>query len=182
MPIPRLSFLMLVFALAAAPALADRIPPPIFDFCDLAVAVVADEQGHAAYAGDTCDGGNLVPDHDCGATVNYYGQEDYYAVAMDPGCTFTATVAHAGDVALMVTAECIVYGTLFTCLAGVDETGPGGVETIAYTNDSGAATTVYLVLDSLDTERCGAYTLSLQTDCTVGAKKMSLGGVKAGYE
>ncbi|MBC8423748.1 hypothetical protein H8E07_06455 [bacterium] len=172
---------MLVVALAAAPVLAERTPPPIYDFCDLTVDVVADDQGQAAYAGDTCDGDNLVLDHDCGVFVIHNGYEDYYAVAMDPGCTFSATVAHAGDAVLMVTAECIVYGTMFTCLASADASGPGGVETIAYTNDTGAAATVYLVVDTPGVSECGAYDLDLQTDCTVGDERWRFGDVKAAY-
>ncbi len=173
-------FPVLAIALAAAPASAERTPPPIYDFCDEVVVVVADDHGQVAYAGVTCDGSNQVLDHDCSGFVTHNGHEDYYAVAMDPGCTFSATVSHQGDAVLMVSAECMVYGTMFTCLAAVDAEGPGGVETITYTNDTGAAATVYLVVDTPD-GACGAYDMSLQTDCTVAGERASLGAVKAAF-
>ena len=49
------------------------------------------------------------------------------------------------------------------------------------TNDSGGPATVYLIIDSPGLASCGAYIMTLQTDCSVGAETMSLGGVKAGY-
>jgi hypothetical protein len=155
-------------------------PPPIYDFCAAAVTVVADRYGHAAYAGNTCDGENRVLDHLCNGFITHNGREDYYTIAMDAGCSFTAVVSHAGDAALMVTAECIVYGTMFTCLAAANAAGSGGVETISYTNGPGART-VYLVVDSHTVAGCGAYTLALTTNCTVATDLPSFGALKAAY-
>lgn len=168
---------LLATTAANAPA---ATPPPIYDFCADAVVVAADGTGHAAYAGNTCDGQNRVLDHLCNGFVTHNGREDYYAITMDPGCSFTAVVAHTGDAALMVTAECIVYGTMFTCLAAANAAGPGGVETIGYTNGP-TARTVYLVVDSHTVAGCGTYTLALTTNCVVADDRTSFGSVKATY-
>jgi len=163
-----------------AAAAAAAIPPPVYDFCGAAVAVVVDAEGHAAYAGDTCDGENLVLDHACQQDATHNGCEDYYAIPVPEGSSFTAQVAHAGDAVLMVTAECVVYGTMFTCLEAADESGPGGTELIRHANWSDDCT-FYLVIDSHTTAGCGAYTLDISIQSEVGTERGSFGGIKAAY-
>ena len=165
-----------IVAVAAAAA----IPPPVYDFCGTATAVAVDPAGHAAYAGDTCDGDNQVLDHLCGGFVTHMGHEDYYAIPLAPGESFTAEVAHGGDAVLLVTDVCIVFGTMYPCLAAADAAGPGGVESITFAN-LGAAATFYLVVDSHTTAGCGAYTLDLSIQGEVGAERASFGGIKAAY-
>ena len=169
-----------MLAATGSAAAGAAIPPPVYDFCGAAVAVVTDAQGHAAYAGDTCDGDNQVLDHQCDGFATHNGREDYYRIDLDVGDTLSATVAHAGDAVLMVTAECIAFGTMFTCLAGADAAGPGGVETISYANYY-AQRTVYLVVDSHTTAGCGAYTLDLSILGEVATQGASFGAVKAAY-
>ncbi|MDO8836227.1 MAG: hypothetical protein Q7V01_11560 [Vicinamibacterales bacterium] len=155
-------------------------PPPVYDFCAAEIEVVVDESGHATYAGDTCDGDNQVLDHLCGGFATHMGREDYYAIPLAPGQTFTAVVAHTGDAVLLVTDVCIVFGTMFPCLAGADAAGPGGVETITYANP-GTAATIHLVIDSHTTAGCGSYSLELSIQDEVAAERSSFGAVKAVY-
>ncbi len=167
--------ILLIAATAAA------IPPPIYDFCPVVVEVQPDALGHFTYTGDTCDGDNLVVDHDCPVWTQTHGSEDYFAIALDSGASFTAAVSHEGDAMLMVTAECIVYGTMFTCLAGSNTTGPGGIESVTYVNDTGDAAVVYLVIDTEDTADCGGYAMVLSVHGTVPATTTSWGTIKRSY-
>lgn len=176
----RMTMAVMLAAAGSAVAGGAAIPPPVYDFCGAAVAVVTDAQGHAAYAGDTCDGDNQVLDHLCDGFATHNGREDYYRIDLEAGDTLSATVAHAGDAVLMVAAECIVFGTMYTCLAGADAAGPGGVETISYANYY-TERTVYLVVDSHTTAGCGAYTLELSILGEVAAQPVSFGAVKAAY-
>lgn len=174
---------MIVIAVAGvlgAAAADAAMPPPVYDFCGAAIAIAVDPAGHAAYAGDTCDGNNQVLDHLCGSFVTHMGHEDYYAIPLAPGQSFTAEIAHGGDAALLVTDVCIVFGTMYPCLAAADATGPGGVETVTFTNP-GTAATFYLVIDSHTTAGCGAYALDLSIQSEVGAERASFGGIKAAY-
>lgn len=164
----------------AAAAAAAAIPPPVYDFCGAAIAVAIDPAGHAAYAGDTCDGDNQVLDHLCGGFVTHMGHEDYYAIPLAPGQSFTAEVAPGGDAVLLVTDVCIVFGTMYPCLAAADAAGPGGVETVTFTNP-GPAATFYLVIDSHSPAGCGAYTLELTVMSEVGTERASFGAVKSAY-
>lgn len=173
---------MIVVAVAGvlAATAAAAIPPPVYDFCGAATAVAVDPAGHAAYAGNTCDGDNQVLDHLCGGFATHMGHEDYYAVPLAPGQSFTAEVAHGGDAVLLVTDVCIVFGTMYPCLAAADAAGPGGVETVSFTN-AGAAATYYLVIDSHSPAGCGAYTLELVVLSEVGTERASFGAVKSAY-
>ncbi len=175
----RRSVLITVVALSTTGAAA-ATPPPVYDFCGAAVAVVFDAEGHAAYAGDTCDGENLVLDHTCQPYATHNGCEDYYAIPVPSGCSFRAGVTHAGDAVLMVSAECNVFGTMFTCLEAADESGVGGFESVTYCN-WGDERTFFLVVDSHTAAGCGAYTLDLSIQSEVGAERASFGGIKAAY-
>ena len=147
---------------------AAAIPPPVYDFCDLAIPITAPS---GTYTGDPCEGENLVVDHDCATWSQTHAPEDRYEIAMPPGCSFTATVDPTGDAMLMVTAECVVYGTQFTCLASADDAGTGGTETLTYVNETGADATVWLVVDAEQVGDCGAYVMTLDTDCVVAAER-----------
>ncbi|MDO9172174.1 MAG: hypothetical protein Q7W29_10115 [bacterium] len=175
----RRAILLAALALSATGAAA-ATPPPVYDFCGAAVAVVVDSEGHAAYTGDTCDGENLVLDHTCQPSATHNGCEDYYAIPVPMGSSFRAEVTHAGDAVLMVSAECRVEGTMFTCLESADEFGPGGTESIRHASWFDDRT-FYLVVDSHTTAGCGAYTLDLSIQSEVGAERASFGGIKAAY-
>lgn len=173
--------ILLAAAAASAPAAPAAIPPPVYDFCELAVQVQTDAQGEAVYEGTTCDGENLVVDHDCGDWVQTYGSDDHYAVTLAPGGTLIASVQPDGDAMLMVAAECVVYGTMFTCLAAVDAEGSGGAEALAFANDAAAARTVYLVVDAERIEDCGSYVLEITVGEPVAAAAASWGAVKRAW-
>jgi hypothetical protein len=171
-----------LFAVAVllATGVAAGPPPPVYDFCGAAVTVQVDAEGHAFYTGDTCDGEDLVVDHVCEQFATHHGHEDYYAIPVPMASSFRALVTHEGDAVLMVTDECIVYGTTFTCLESADESGPGGSEVIQYASWF-EDRTYYLVIDSHTTAGCGAYTLDLSIQSEVGAERASYGAVKAAY-
>lgn len=171
------TILALLLAAAAAPAQ----PPPVYDFCDDMTVVAFDAAGQATYADETCLGENLVLDHDCGAWRTTHGVEDRYAVALEPGCTVTAMVAHAGDAMLMVTDTCVVYGTQFPCLIGADAAGSGGAETIGWTNTGATAFTVYVIVDTELTSECGEYTAVFTRECAVAASGGSWSFLKRRY-
>lgn len=172
---------LLPLALLLAAAAATAQPPPVYDFCDDMTTVAFDAAGQASYADETCQGENLVLDHECGVWRTTFGAEDRYAVALDPGCTVTAVVAHAGDAMLMVTDTCIVYGTQFTCLIGADAAGSGGVETIAWTNDGAEAVTVYVIVDTEQPSECGEYAAVFTRECPVPSEPSRWGAVKRRY-
>ena len=168
-----------IITLWAAAAIAQ--PPPVYDFCPHLVVVDHGGTEYSTHFGDTCDGEDLVVDHDCPTWNTAHGHEDYYAITLNPGCRFDATVAHTGDAILMVTAECIVYGTTFTCLANSDEEGPGGTEFVTYVNNTDSTATYYLVIDSDQTSGCGTYQLDLYTPCPVGIEQSSWSVLKEMY-
>lgn len=171
----------IVFAIALllTAAAAAAIPPPVYDFCPLVVPAGA--LPNESYSGTNCDGDNLVVDHDCDTWTQTHGSEDYYEIDMGPGCWFEASVAHDGDAMLMVTAECIVYGTMFTCLASADDGGPGSVEHLFYQNEAAANVTVYLVIDSAQTADCGTYILDLVSDCPIDTDAPTWSELKSDY-
>jgi hypothetical protein len=67
----------------------------------------------------------------------------------------------------------------YACLGYADDTLGGELETVTYTNTTGALQTVILVLDSWGTDACGTYTFDFITDCAVATEVESFGGVKA---
>lgn len=128
------------------------------------------------FAGDTCDGYNNVSVEDCGAYTEN-GLEHYYEIQVPAGCYFTANVTYdLEDGALWVLDSCAPG---YTCLGYADDTLGGELETVTYTNTTGALQTVILVLDSWGTDACGTYTFDFITDCAVATEVESFGGVKA---
>ena len=146
-------------------------PPEPVSFCDSLQQV----EGFGIFAGDTCDGENLIEELAC----QYYseaGLEDYYEVFMPAGSSFTVDLVHAVDSALWVLDSC---AEPFACLASADDVYPGGEESVSYTN-TGADTVVYLVIDSYGTATCGLYEFTFTpTGGAVATEVMSFGGVKA---
>lgn len=150
-------------------------PPPPVSFCEMLI----EADGTGAFYGDTCDGVNLVFDLDCDVYTEN-GLEDYYEIEMPAGSSFTATVTNTADGALWVLAECSAVGGLFTCLGYADDTLSGDPEVVSYTNASGSAQTVYLVVDSWGTGTCGTYEMIFDsTGGAVANEDMSMGAVKA---
>ncbi|HPF36480.1 hypothetical protein KDK88_06675 [bacterium] len=149
-------------------------PPPPVSFCgDL---IEADGTGN--FSGDTCDGVNLISALGCEAYTEN-GLEDYYEIEMPAGSSFTATVTNTADGALWVVGECEAVGGAFTCLGYADDTFTGDPEVVSYTNTSGSALTVYLVVDSYSSS-CGTYDMVFDsTGGAVANENMSMGSVKA---
>ena len=168
-----------IISLCAAAAIAQ--PPPVYDFCHLVEVVDHSEYHLSTYLGDTCDGEGQVYDHDCSTWNTAYGNEDYYAITLGPSCDLEATITHSGDAILMVTAECVVYGTTFTCLASSDEEGTGGSEIVSYMNETNSTQTYYLVIDSDQTSDCGTYFLDIYTPCMVANETFSWSTLKTKY-
>ncbi|MBK8166982.1 MAG: hypothetical protein IPK64_13665 [bacterium] len=149
--------------------LTDFVPPP--SMCDL----IQDVTG-TYFTGDTCDGFNNVSVEDCGAYTEN-GLEHYYEIQVPAGCYFTANVTYdTADGALWVLDSCAPG---YACVGYADDTLDGDLETVTYTNATGAMQTVILVLDSWGTAACGTYTFDFVTDCAVATEVESFGGVKA---
>jgi hypothetical protein len=144
---------------------------------DLSVTV---ETAVPTPAGDQCEGapaasGTLVGESTAGAADHYTpppgpacaalpatpGPDVVYAVPLGSGqmLTATATPKSAGlDLVLYVVSSCLEVGT---CLAGTNAAGPGGAETVTYSNP-GPAQTVYLVVDGPTAESRGVFDLQIQ--------------------
>lgn len=128
-------------------------PPPPVDFCQYVVPLACTD---SQLAGDTCTGQNLIKTNWACTGYTENGLENYYAITLNPGGDFAATVTFASkDAALYVFDGCVEP---FTCLTGADDTVTGQPETVSYTNSGTVPQTVYLVIDSYGTASCGAYT------------------------
>ena len=140
------------------------------NFCDQLV----DVEGGTYFTGDTCTGSNMIVSLDC----QYYsenGFENYYEVQMPAGSSFTVDLNHSVDSALWVLDGCVEP---FNCLATADD-NVDGTESVSYAN-AGAATTVYLVIDSYGTDSCGPYEFTFTpTGGAVAAEATSMGNIKA---
>lgn len=146
-------------------------PEPL-NFCDL---IIADVYGTGTFCGNTCDGQNLITYYpDC----NYWtenGLEDYYAVWMPAGSSFTVNLSHSVDAAIWLFDACVEP---WVCLAAADNEYPGTTETLTYTN-SGPERFVYLVIDSYGSSTCGAYCFDfISTTGAIATKAETLSGVK----
>lgn len=128
------------------------------------------------FMGDTCDGYNNIATDACG-TYTENGLEHYYEIQVPAGCFFTANVTYdTEDGALWVLDGC---DPGYTCVGYADDTFGGQMETVTYTNTTGAMQTVILVLDSWGTAACGTYQFEFVSDCAVATEVESFGGVKA---
>jgi len=145
------------------------VAPPAM--CDL----IQDVTG-TFFMGDTCDGYNNIATNACGLYPEQ-GLEHYYEIQVPAGCYFTANVTYdVEDGALWVLDSCAPG---YACLGYADDTFGGELETVTYTNTTGATETVILVLDSWGTAACGTYQFEFITDCAVATEVESFGGVKA---
>lgn len=144
-------------------------PPPAM--CDL----VQDVTG-AYFTGDTCDGYNNVSVEACGDFTEA-GFEHYYAIQVPAGCHFSADVKYATEDGALWLLDSCEPG--YACLAYADDTLSGASEILNYTNTTGSAQTVYLVLDAYGTDSCGAYQFTFTSDCAVATEVETFGGVKA---
>ena len=128
------------------------LPPPA-TFCDLAEAVI-----DTAFFVSSCpDGQNLVSELECSAWPQN-GLEDYYALTMAPGSSFTVTlISEQFDPALWVLGTCTEP---FQCLAFADSGIFGDPEVVTYANNGPAEITVYVVVDAYLDGTCGWYDLT----------------------
>lgn len=146
------------------------VAPPTM--CNL----IQDVTGGTLFTGDTCDGYNNIQTNACG-TYSEAGLEHYYEIKVPAGCMFTANVTYdAADGALWVLDGC---ADGYACLAYADDTFDGEMESVTYSNDTGAEQAVILVLDSWGTASCGTYTFEFQSDCAVAQEVESFGSVKS---
>lgn len=128
------------------------------------------------FMGDTCDGFNNIESNACG-TYSEAGLEHYYEIQVPAGCYFTANVTYdVEDGGLWLLDSCAPG---YACIGYADDTFGGDMETLTYTNTTGAAQTVILVVDSYGTGACGTYSFDFITDCAVATEVESFGGVKA---
>ena len=136
-------------------------------------------QGDAFVSADFLEGGAAIAGIEGGQLMAEAGVEDYYEIEMPAGSSFTATVTNTADGALWVVGECEAVGGAFTCLGYADDTFTGDPEVVSYTNTSGSAMTVYLVVDSYSSS-CGTYDMVFDsTGGAVANENMSMGSVKA---
>lgn len=75
------------------------------------------------------------------------GADGALRVEVPVGATLTVTYTSTKDGVLFLLKSCPV---LSSCLAGADATGPGGAETITWTNTTGAVVLPTIVLDNDD--------------------------------
>ncbi|MBK7669792.1 MAG: hypothetical protein IPJ24_00195 [bacterium] len=128
------------------------------------------------FTGDTCDGYNNVATNACGVYTEN-GLEHYYEIQIPAGGYFTADVTYdLEDGALWLLDSCAPGAA---CLGFADDTLGGDMETLTYTNTTGAAQTVILVLDSWGTAACGTYSFNFSSDGAVAIETESFGDVKA---
>jgi hypothetical protein len=132
-------------------------------------------------AGNTCDSQNMVASLGC-AVYAESGYDHWYEMVLLPEAAFQFDLAHGIDGALWVLSACEELSDP-DCLAFADENWPAGDETIYYQNDTGARQRVFLVIDSYDTDSCGAYTgtLTIFAPGIVEAQASSWGAVKSRY-
>lgn len=146
------------------------VAPPTM--CEL----IQDVTGGTLFTGDTCDGYNNIQTNACG-TYSEAGLEHYYEIKVPAGCMFTANVTYdTADGALWVLDTCEPG---YACLGYADDTLDGEMESVTYSNDTGAEQSVILVLDSWGTGACGTYTFEFQSDCAVATEVESFGAVKS---
>lgn len=149
----------------------------LVDYCQPAVPL---DCANSQLSGDTCTGQNLIKTaFDC-IGWSTAGNENYYAITLLPGGSFTAAITFATeDAALYVFDGCLEP---FTCLAGADDTFEGEEETVSYANTTTETQTVYLVVDSYGTGSCGAYTGTfICTQGEVGTSAASWSELKSLY-
>ena len=138
-------------------------------------SLVQDVSG-SLFVGDTCDGYNNIQSNACGIYTEA-GLEHYYEIQAPANCMFTANVTFdVEDGAVWVLDTCAPG---YACLGYADDTFGGQLETVTYTNPTGAAQSVILVVDSWGAGSCGTYTFEFISDCAVATETESFGGVKA---
>jgi hypothetical protein len=136
------------------------------DTCSMAVALTSgvNVSGDTTNANDDYDV-NVSLSNVCSQTdLSFYqfdGNDVAYSIVVPNGKTLTATVTPTTlwDPALSIVGDCSNIGP--TCLGGDDFNGAGSAETGTYTNSSGQAKTVFVVVDSYDFSEYGPFTLSV---------------------
>ena len=153
--------------------------PAAVDFCQYAVPLTCTDQ---LLSGDTTSGQNLLTTQMSGCTgYAEQGRENYYAITLQPGGNFAASVGFASaDAAIYVLDGC---AEPFNCLAGADDTFSGQAETVSYQNTGAVAQTVYLVIDAYGSTGYGPYTGTFAcTGGVVATGTTSWGTVKSAYK
>lgn len=151
-------------------------PPPPPTPCETAPALACQ---NVEFEGTTCGGENFISSLACAVMGPHEGLEDWFAITLVSGGSFTATVApDQTDAALFVLDGCEPVN----CLAYADQAGWVEPETITYTNATGSTKTVYLVIDSYMAGTCGSYLAAFTCNGgEVATEESSWGAIKSLY-
>jgi len=152
--------------------------PPV-NFCALVTPLDCTDQ---ALSGDTTNGQNLLSAEPAACTgYTEAGREHYYAITLNPGGNFAASVTLVNkDAAIYVMDSCVEP---FNCLVGADDTFTNQAETLAYSNDTTEVQTVYLVIDGYGSTGYGPYTGTFTcTPGVISVDQSTWGSLKAQYK
>src|SRR5687768_11335948 len=137
--------------------MVDAGPPPANDDCAGAMMIAAP----GTTMGSTLAATN---DYDEGENcAGVAGADVVYSISVPAGQRLTATVENAGDgwdpsISLATMAACDVDPRV--CLTGDDSGGADEVNSVSYTNTSGAAETIFIIIDSFSATMSGNFTLT----------------------
>jgi hypothetical protein len=149
-------------------------PLPPASFCPSVIQATG-----TSFAGDTCDGRLMIISLPCAAYA-VMGFEHFYEIFVPSNCQFTAHVTAATDGVLWLLDSCEAPGAAYNCLAFADDgLTAGAPETLTWTNTTGAARSVFLVIDGYGDGVCGPYTFEFTSDCAVATESENFGSLKA---
>ena len=161
----------------------DPLPEPI-DACARVEQPLPGSEGDVLTGvfdieGNTCGSPNTLELLPCADFIEE-GADNWYELVLLPGATVDVSITNEADGALWLVDAC---SEPVNCLAYGDATLTSGVETVAYTNDTGARQVVYLVVDSYGADSCGAFsgTITLNPPGVISEGTESFGQVKARF-
>lgn len=149
-------------------------PLPPASFCPSVIQATG-----TSFSGNTCDGRLMIISLPCAAYA-VMGYEHFYEIFVPSNCQFTAHVTSTTDGVLWLLDNCEAPGAAYNCLAFADDgLTAGAPETLTWTNTTGAARSVFLVIDGYGDGVCGDYTFEFSSDCAVATESENFGSVKA---
>ena len=91
------------------------------------------------------------------------GPDRVYAIAVPSGFTLTVTAQPPAfvNMAIMLVGGSGACPAMPTCLSGADQNGPSIAETVSWTNLSGTASNVRIIISGVGPQDFGAFTLNL---------------------
>lgn len=167
----RMAVLGLAFAAGSMqPATALAVPPEN-DNCDAAPLLAPCSKG--SLEGDTSEARNDYDPTSGGCTGRAAeGRDVAYAIDLMPGQTLQLTYTAVADGSMYLVFDC--GEPTFSCVQGVDATGPGEPEVL--THVSAEIARCYIVLDSFGADTGGAWTLEYTVTCPQPGACCYLGG------